>query len=172
MDPVSRRQVWNLLEKEKRKRLVILTTHSMEEADMLGDNIAIMKRGQFCCLGSALHLKSKYGNGYRLSIITDDPSEKRAKSLKKFVQKHLPASVLRYQLKGFVCITNLLLCSRESPGEFHYEVPDSADKLPPFLKKLEKRTDKYSIVDLQVGMTSLEDVFLRVAGLESELKVK
>lgn len=40
MDPVSRRQVWNLIEKKKRGRVIILTTHSMEEADVLGDMIS------------------------------------------------------------------------------------------------------------------------------------
>ena len=39
MDPVSRRQVWNLIEKVKRGRVIVLTTHSMEEADVLGDQI-------------------------------------------------------------------------------------------------------------------------------------
>lgn len=45
MDPVSRRKVWNLIEKVKRGRVTLLTTHSMEEADILGDKIAIMKDG-------------------------------------------------------------------------------------------------------------------------------
>jgi ABC-type multidrug transport system ATPase subunit len=39
MDPVARRQVWNLIEKVKRGRIIVLTTHSMEEADVLGDRI-------------------------------------------------------------------------------------------------------------------------------------
>ena len=39
MDPVSRREVWNVIEKAKKNRVVILTTHSMEEADVLGDKI-------------------------------------------------------------------------------------------------------------------------------------
>ena len=45
MDPVSRRQVWDLIEKVKKGRVVILTTHSMEEADILGDRIGIMAEG-------------------------------------------------------------------------------------------------------------------------------
>lgn len=40
----------------------------MEEADILGDRIGIMARGRLCCLGSGLHLKQKFGSGYRLSI--------------------------------------------------------------------------------------------------------
>lgn len=65
MDPVSRRQVWDIIERAKRQRAVILTTHSMEEADVLADRIAIMARGSLRCIGSALHLKQKFGAGYQ-----------------------------------------------------------------------------------------------------------
>jgi len=41
MDPVSRRQVWNIIEKAKAGRVIVLTTHSMEEADILADRIGI-----------------------------------------------------------------------------------------------------------------------------------
>jgi ABC-type nitrate/sulfonate/bicarbonate transport system ATPase subunit len=39
MDPVSRREVWDIIERAKKGRVVILTTHSMEEADTLADTI-------------------------------------------------------------------------------------------------------------------------------------
>ncbi len=41
MDPVSRRQVWTIIERAKKDRVIVLTTHSMEEADILGDTIGI-----------------------------------------------------------------------------------------------------------------------------------
>ena len=46
MDPKIRRDIWNLILSMKQDRVIIMTTHSMEEADILGDNIAIMARGQ------------------------------------------------------------------------------------------------------------------------------
>eukprot|EP00483_Globobulimina_turgida_P003838 UN03846 len=46
------------------KRCVLLTSHSMEEAENLCDRIGIMDKGNLQCLGSAQHLKTKYGNGY------------------------------------------------------------------------------------------------------------
>jgi len=60
MDPISRRKVWNLIEKVKRGRVTLLTTHSMEEADILGDKIAIMKEGRLASVGTSLHLKNKF----------------------------------------------------------------------------------------------------------------
>lgn len=51
MDPLSRRRVWNLIEELKRDRIVILTTHSMEESDALGDKIAILGNGMLRAVG-------------------------------------------------------------------------------------------------------------------------
>lgn len=42
MDPYSRRMIWNLLRNYRENRVIILTTHFMDEADLLGDRIGIM----------------------------------------------------------------------------------------------------------------------------------
>lgn len=68
LDPISRRHLWDLVDRCKRDRAIILTTHSMEEADVLGDRIGIMARGRLRCLGTALRLKARFGSGYRISI--------------------------------------------------------------------------------------------------------
>ncbi|KAL4712265.1 hypothetical protein ACJJTC_004027 [Scirpophaga incertulas] len=69
MDPSSRRALWDLLQKEKLGRSMILTTHFMDEADILGDRIAIMSNGQLQCVGSPFFLKKHYGVGYTLVIV-------------------------------------------------------------------------------------------------------
>uniref|UniRef100_A0A672KGL1 ATP-binding cassette sub-family A member 3-like n=2 Tax=Sinocyclocheilus grahami TaxID=75366 RepID=A0A672KGL1_SINGR len=61
MDPSARRAIWDLLQGEKRGRTILLTTHFMDEADLLGDRIAIMASGELQCCGSPLFLKNKYG---------------------------------------------------------------------------------------------------------------
>ena len=61
MDPMNRKHVWDLVRDAKRDCTVVLTTHSMEEADALGDRIGILSSGQLVALGSSLHLKTKYG---------------------------------------------------------------------------------------------------------------
>ena len=53
MDAVARRKVWDLILRVKEDRVMILTTHSMEEADVLGDRIGIMKEGRLICLGTS-----------------------------------------------------------------------------------------------------------------------
>ena len=51
MDPANRRLIWDLLQNEKLGRTILLTTHFMDEADLLGDRIAIMAAGRMCCCG-------------------------------------------------------------------------------------------------------------------------
>lgn len=51
MDPYSKRLTWQLIKKIKKGRIILLTTHSMDEADELGDRIAIMANGSLKCCG-------------------------------------------------------------------------------------------------------------------------
>ena len=67
MDPITRRYVWDIILEAKAGRAIVLTTHSMEEADVLADNITIIAKGRLRCFGSALRLKNKFGAGYRIS---------------------------------------------------------------------------------------------------------
>ena len=68
MDPFSRRAAWELLQKYRAGRVILFTTHFLEEADILGDRIAIMAAGRIRSSGSSLYLKSKFNAGYLLSI--------------------------------------------------------------------------------------------------------
>ena len=58
-----------MLKKYKSNKIIILTTHYMDEADILGDRIGIMAEGQVTCLGRSMFLKNRFGVGYRLSIV-------------------------------------------------------------------------------------------------------
>ncbi|KAH9415252.1 hypothetical protein DERP_006346 [Dermatophagoides pteronyssinus] len=68
VDPVARRRIWDLIVQQKRSRTILLTTHHMDEADILSDEVAVIYRGKLLCIGSPLLLKSKYGCGYRLTV--------------------------------------------------------------------------------------------------------
>ena len=68
MDTTARRKLWEMLKKNKAGKIIILTTHYMDEADILGDRIAIMAEGDVQCTGSSLFLKNRYGVGYNLVI--------------------------------------------------------------------------------------------------------
>jgi ATP-binding cassette subfamily A (ABC1) protein 3 len=69
MDISARRSLWDMLKNYKRNRIIVLTTHYMDEADVLGDRIGIMAQGKILCLGSSLFLKNRYGSGYKLTMV-------------------------------------------------------------------------------------------------------
>ena len=61
MDPWSRRSTWSMLQASRKGRITVLTTHFMEEADIMGDRIGIMGAGRLLCCGSPMYLKNKFG---------------------------------------------------------------------------------------------------------------
>jgi ABC-type multidrug transport system ATPase subunit len=73
LDPINRFQVWKLIHRLKRSRVVVLTTHSMEEAEALSDRIAILVNGRLQCIGSSLYLKNRFGGGYQVCLLTKQP---------------------------------------------------------------------------------------------------
>ncbi|KAK7916255.1 hypothetical protein WMY93_012016 [Mugilogobius chulae] len=73
VDPYARRGIWDLLLKYRSGRTIILSTHHMDEADILGDRIAIISHGKLCCVGSSLFLKTHLGTGYYLTLVKKEP---------------------------------------------------------------------------------------------------
>lgn len=68
VDPVARRNIWDLIVQQKQSRTVLLTTHHMDEADILSDQVAVIHKGKLLCNGSPLLLRSKFGCGYQLTV--------------------------------------------------------------------------------------------------------
>lgn len=72
MDPASRRFMWKIVDsitKTNKNRCVVLTTHTMEEAEFLSTKMGIMVQGGiFRCFGTSEHIKDKFGNGYEIEV--------------------------------------------------------------------------------------------------------
>lgn len=101
MDPATKRFLWNVLCKVRDSgKCIILTSHSMEECEALCTRLAIMVNGSFKCLGSTQRLKSKFSEGYTLTIKTKkrDDSETLVTDIatvESFVLRHFPSATLR-----------------------------------------------------------------------------
>ncbi|MEW5309052.1 MAG: hypothetical protein WDW38_000964 [Sanguina aurantia] len=156
MDPISRRYVWDIIQEAKVGRAIVLTTHSMEEADILGDKIAIMARGKLRCLGSALHLKQRFGAGYQVAVSvmsihgsSEDPKTltKRAEGVKAYFQARMGLAPVE---ESRAYISYLVERKREAD-------------LISFLKDLEQDQASLGVTDIQLSLTSLEEVFLTIA---------
>lgn len=73
LDPLSRQAVWKILLQQRSRRTIILTTHFLDEVEILADDIVIMSKGKIKCQGPAAELTSKYGNGYTVAAPVDSP---------------------------------------------------------------------------------------------------
>jgi len=83
LDPDVRRLIWSIINDISHNRTIVITTHSMEEAEVLCNRIAIMSHGTVRCCNTSLRLKEIYGAGFRLTY-SNDP--KKYKELKKFIK--------------------------------------------------------------------------------------
>ncbi|KNA24419.1 hypothetical protein SOVF_016010 [Spinacia oleracea] len=124
MDPISRRHVWDIIENAKRGRVVILTTHSMEEADILGDRLGIMAKGRLRCIGTSIRLKTRFGTGFsaNLSLKNDNSAENSAhkETVKEFF-RHVPVGARYVAIPGSETAEN----PRGIMVEVHWEQNDS-----------------------------------------------
>ena len=68
LDPISRRKIWDILLAERGRRSIILTTHFLDEADLLADHIAVLSRGVLKASGTSVELKHNLGSGYRVHV--------------------------------------------------------------------------------------------------------
>lgn len=144
LDPISRRFVWELIKNMKRNRVVILTTHSMEEAEVLSDRIAIMSEGRLKCIGNSLYLKSRYGEGYEVSITSKQP-----RKFKELLAEYFPQVKLMHESAGS------LICA------VHYS---KVNELMPFLHELEVKGGLFAEVveEWIISHSTLEDVFMKI----------
>lgn len=71
VDPYSRRLLWKTIREESKASALIITTHSMEEAEALGTKMAIMVDGKFKCFGTAQQIKQAYGKGFTVEMKFD-----------------------------------------------------------------------------------------------------
>ncbi|PHH66544.1 hypothetical protein CDD81_7019 [Ophiocordyceps australis] len=68
LDPLSRRKIWEIVVAERGKRTLIMTTHFLDEADYLADEIAVLSEGRLRAVGSSVQLKEAFGGGYRVRV--------------------------------------------------------------------------------------------------------
>ena len=153
MDPMNKKSVWDMIQSLKKEASVVLTTHSMEEADALGDRIGIMSHGHLVALGTALELKTQHGSGYRVKLVTTK------------------MGIVKDQVKKYVPNAELV---DDSAGSLSYAIhKESMNRMPELFKWIEQnvgteeRNDSM-LTDWAVSNTTLEEVFIQLARKEHE----
>ncbi|XP_078148271.1 ATP-binding cassette A1 isoform X2 [Carex rostrata] len=160
MDPYSMRSTWQLIKKIKKGRVILLTTHSMDEADVLGDRIAILANGHLRCCGSSLFLKHRFGVGYTLTIVKNSSL---ASVAAKIVHRHVPSATCLSDV-GTEISFRLPLSSASSFEAMFREIESCIRKRIQQPESSSIHIDTTSCIESYgISVTTLEEVFLRVS---------
>ena len=154
MDITSRRNLWEILKRVCDGKIIILTTHYMEEASVLGKRIGIINAGKMKCIGSPLFLIELYGKYMSLNITKEDDANNDM--IVEFI-KNL-AQNIEYEVLS---------------EEIMFRIPvkdDNKKKLdfPNFFRHLDDNLQNLKIKSYSVSMPTLEDVFLNVAAEDNK----
>ncbi|CAH2306168.1 ATP-binding cassette sub-family A member 12 [Pelobates cultripes] len=110
VDPCSRRAIWEVISKNKIDKTIILSTHHLDEAEILSDRIAFLERGRLRCYGSPFFLKEKFGSGYHLTLTKkfssrEDERQCNTERVTALIQSHIPEANLKEDVAGELVYT-------------------------------------------------------------------
>ncbi len=158
MDVGARRATLNLLKEMAAGRTILITTHYMDEADALGNRIAIMSKGNLHSYGSPMFLKTRLGTGYVLKV-TLPHADEHSGELLRTVSSIVPSAQLK-----------------DSKGSNEVAIQLPIETTSHFSQAIGKMEDpvtvgKFGITGISLSVSTLEDVFLRIAR-EEELNAE
>jgi len=170
MDPKARRSMWAVIQATKKGRVLILTTHFMDECEYLCERIGIMVDGRMRCLGTNSHLKENFGQGYVISV--DVNAERTALQLSE-AEATIQGSVL--EVFGACDLKPL----KTHAGQMKFQVNAKSGESPLELYavfELMNQVKRESLApegtplvkNFLAGHTSLEQVFLSFAKAADE----
>ncbi|XXG81173.1 hypothetical protein AAC387_Pa09g1870 [Persea americana] len=143
LDPESRNNLWHVVKMAKTNRAIILTTHSMEEADFLCDRLGIMVGGNLKCVGSSKELKTRYGGSYVLTISANPAHEDNVDS----IVNGLSSNAVKIYNVG---------------GTQKFRMPKKDVRIFEIFNAIENFKKQTSIKAFGLADASLEDVFTNV----------
>ncbi|KAK7304601.1 hypothetical protein VNO77_42484 [Canavalia gladiata] len=144
LDPASRNNLWNVVKRAKQDRAIILTTHSMEEAEVLCDRLGIFVDGSLQCIGNPKELKARYGGTYVFTMTTSMDHEKDVENL---VQQLSPNANKIYHISGTQ----------------KFELPKDEIRMANVFRAVETAKRNFTVSAWGLADTTLEDVFIKVA---------
>ena len=149
MDPYSRRFTWEVIRKRAATSSIMLTTHFLDEADLLCDRIAIMSAGKLACVGSPLFLKNRYGTGYTLTLARAAANrDGGAAAVMAVVSARLPGARVTSDVGAELAV---MLPSGET------------SKFAGLFKELDGMIASAGFASYGISCTTLEEVFLSIA---------
>jgi ABC-type multidrug transport system ATPase subunit len=152
MDPATRRHLWNFLSAARKGRAIVLTTHSMEEADALCSRIAIMVQGAIRAEGTAQELKDEHGKNFVLMMRLKDSAASDPTVLER----------IDALVKGIDPAAELNEDHNVNLNIVRYSLSQSVG-LGPIFEAVNASKEKLGLADFSVSQSSLEDAFIALA---------
>ncbi|CAI4221781.1 unnamed protein product [Auanema sp. JU1783] len=149
VDVNSRKDIWRLLQENKIGRTILLSTHHMDEADVLSDRIAVLSEGELVTLGSPVFLKNRFGENLELVA---------CKARKQFNYADIIKSIISLHDVG-------LFVKDENEEEITFRIPlttDSCD-LAIFFDSLDRNLSKFQISGYGISAPTLQQIFIKLA---------
>jgi len=150
MDITSRRNLWEILKRQSDNKIIILTTHYMEEASVLGNRIGIINLGKMKCVGTPLFLIEKFGKYMSINLSKDDNANND--QIMSFISQ-------KVDKPEFESLSEEIMV-RIPKNNFSN---DSGVSLNSFFEELDENLENLKIKSYTVSMPTLEDVFLNIA---------
>jgi len=146
LDPASRRQLWRCIDKAKESRTIMLTTHSMEEAEGLCDRLGMFVGGELQCVGAPQELKMRFGDKINLTV-TMAPGTDQTEWLDGVVRG----------------ISDVAHCTYQLDKQHKYELPAHGVALGKVFAEMLKAREDGRVVSFGITSATLEDVFIKMA---------
>ena len=181
MDITSRRNLWEILKRQCEGRIIILTTHYMEEASVLGNRIGIINSGQMTCVGTPLFLIERFGKYMSLNIVKEENADNDQivdfiQSKVKNVEYEILSEEIMFRIpksnfsSGLAKVENKNLMSIKNKN-VKKKMSEGSMILVNMFDALDNDLKKLKIKSYSASMPTLEDVFLYFAA-EDNMKKK
>jgi len=148
MDPVARRYLWDLIRQvmKQRQGAMVLTTHYMQEAELVGDKLGILINGRFATIGDLSKLRQKFGE-YSIVIYQEKVGEYQ-REIEKMMKNNF---------------SNSKLSENSNKNDLTYKVPLESMKFSNIFNELENLKNQGKIKDFTIFTSTLEQIFINFA---------
>lgn len=156
MDLTARRRLWDMLKRYREGRIIILTTHNMEEAELLGDRVAIMKAGRIVCDDKVENLKSRLSFGFYMRVVLSEEIISKRSILAKLL------TLFKDGLGDNVALVGDDGLSQVDLRKVRFTIPrEYEENFAAFFAQFDEIIDDYYVLSYDVRRATLEDVFLQ-----------
>ena len=162
MDVASKRNLWEILKRQSENKIIILTTHYMEEASVLGNRIGIISEGKMKCIGTPLFLIEKFGKFMSINIYKEEDANNDK------IINYINSKISDTQ---FEVLSEEILLRIPKNNFSNNSEGNSGINIGEFFNDFDKNLKKLKIKSYSVSMPTLEDVFLNMAS-EDNKKIK